>query len=304
MQRWLLLTVLLTATVAAQDRNASLTVDLVFLGRSMPQMTEALAMFLERGGMDNLELAQPGVDIKTDYKLSATFDGEWGKAFTEIRATLTDRDGKTVWTTRATPQDADWQKLGMREPMQGMILLIERLRPVLKLGESFGETGHEGKFARLMAERSSPPPDSERSALDPRLQALKRASGSATLAIYAPNAARLAELITSAGLAKAAGGGVDPEIHVAANMNEQRMLWDAARGFREFVRKSPPNADYALYAEYLGTDAVHFIVSDRAGEWVIVDFQNDHHPDFQSIAPKSPDDCARLVVKRLQAYLR
>ena len=53
-----------------------------------------------------------------------------------------------------------------------------------------------------------------------------------------------------------------------------------------------------------GAWAVHFVVCDREGEWVIVDFQNDHHGDFQSIDPKTPDDCGRLVAKRLQGYLR
>ena len=87
------------------------------------------------------------------------------------------------------------------------------------------------------------------------------------------------------------------------------MLWDMARAFREYVRQTPPTADYAVYAEYMidlkqgRAGAVHFAVCDRSGEWVIVDFQNDHHEDFQSIAPKSGDDCDRLLVKRLARRL-
>jgi hypothetical protein len=305
MKRWALTLIFLAATVAAQDKNSSVTVDLLLAGRNVPQVTEAFAMFLERGGMDNLELAKPGAPLQTDYKLFAEFLGEPTTGVTEIRATLTDRAGKTVWDTRATAADDDWKKAGVREPGAAMCLLTDRLRPVFKTEESCGEKGHEGKFARLMQERSGLPPDSERKAMSPRLEAFKGAGNSASLAVYAVNAPKLAELISAAGVAKASAAA-DPAIHVAPNMNEQKMLWDAARAFREYLRKNPPSSDYAVFADYIGdgAGAVHFIVADRTGQWVIVDFQNDHHSDFQAIAPKTPDDGARLVAKRLQGYLR
>ena len=92
-------------------------------------------------------------------------------------------------------------------------------------------------------------------------------------------------------------------------MDEQKVLWDTARAFRTFVRKNPPATEYALFADYgvfspspdrSKVSHVHFIVCDRAGGWVIVDFQNSHHRDFQEIDPKSPEDCSRLLVKRLK----
>ncbi len=73
---------------------------------------------------------------------------------------------------------------------------------------------------------------------------------------------------------------------------------------------SPHQADYALLADYRMRPAVgrawtvHFVIRDRDGEWVIVDYQNNHHDDFQSIDPKTTDDCGRLVAKRLVGYLR
>ena len=301
---WVFILVFLAGTLPAQDKNSSVTVDLRLAGRSIPQVTEGFAMFLERGGMDNLELARPDTPIQTDYKLSAEIAGQPGAGITEIRATLADRGGKSLWTTRATPADDDWKKIGVQEPMQAMVLLVGRLRPVLHLDDPLAENAHQGRFARLMQERSGLPPESERNAIPPRLETLKHAGSSVTLAVYASNSAKLAEFISGSGIAKATDAAVNPGIHVASNMNEQKMLWDAARAFREYLRKHPPAADYALYADYLGTNAVHFIVSDRSGEWVIVDFQNDHHPDFQAIAPKTPDDCARLVAKRLEVYLR
>ena len=51
MKRWTLTLIFLAATVTAQDKNSSVTVDLTLAGRSIPQMTEGFAMFLERGGM-------------------------------------------------------------------------------------------------------------------------------------------------------------------------------------------------------------------------------------------------------------
>ena len=46
------------------------------------------------------------------------------------------------------------------------------------------------------------------------------------------------------------------------------------------------------------------VVCDHNGEWVIVDFQNDHFPDFQAVELKSGDDCDRLVTKRLDRFLQ
>ncbi len=90
-------------------------------------------------------------------------------------------------------------------------------------------------------------------------------------------------------------------------MNEQKILWDMAHAFREHVQAHPPEADYALFADYLmmGKDtvgSVHFAVCDRKGQLVIVDYQNDHHDDFKAIKPKSAEDCDRLVLKRLEGY--
>jgi hypothetical protein len=96
-------------------------------------------------------------------------------------------------------------------------------------------------------------------------------------------------------------------------MNEQKVLWDMARGVREFVQAHRPDADYVLYAHYLmGKDAsgktavggVHFVICDREGRWVVVDFQNDHHGDFNAVNPKSREDCDQLVARRLKTYCR
>jgi hypothetical protein len=91
--------------------------------------------------------------------------------------------------------------------------------------------------------------------------------------------------------------------------NEMQVLWLFARNVREYVRENPADCDYVLFADYWFNPrgqvwAVHFVVCDRAGDWVIVDLQNSHHKDFQRLEPKTLADCDRLVLKRLEARSR
>jgi hypothetical protein len=124
-------------------------------------------------------------------------------------------------------------------------------------------------------------------------------------------AVQLAGMLNEQSILAGEVGQTAPSFQIRGNMDEQKVLWDTARAFREFVRKSPPPGEYTLFADYgvfssadrAKVNHVHFIVCDRAGDWVIVDFQNSHHRDFQQIDPKSPEDCNRLLVKRLKDYV-
>ena len=49
--------------------------------------------------------------------------------------------------------------------------------------------------------------------------------------------------------------------------------------------------------------AVHWILCDQRGDWVMVDFQNSHHGDFQELTPESVEDCLELVKVRLKKRL-
>ena len=126
----------------------------------------------------------------------------------------------------------------------------------------------------------------------------------------AASAGDLARMINDAGLCKAAPAKQSLLLRASLNdPNEMNKLLDMAREFRDYVKKNPPDTDYVLYADYIFTPnwefvMVHFVVCDRQGEWVIRDLQNSHHPDYQSINPKSKEDCNKLVVKRLASWLR
>jgi hypothetical protein len=126
-----------------------------------------------------------------------------------------------------------------------------------------------------------------------------------------PSATNIVRLLNQAGLCQAIQAGQPVLLKTSlADPNELKALWNLAREFRNFVRTNPPATDYTLYADYVfnpkNTEQgfVHFVVCDRKGEWVIVDMQNSHHPDYQSLGIISCDRCDQLLVKRLAGYLK
>ena len=125
------------------------------------------------------------------------------------------------------------------------------------------------------------------------------------------SAGNLAKLINESGLCRAVTAE-EPVLLKAslADPNEMKKLWDLASEFRDYAKQNPLDADYVLYPDYIFNPQnwewglVHFVVCDRNGDWVIVDMQNSHHPDYQSIKPISREGCDNLLVKRLEGYLR
>jgi hypothetical protein len=123
------------------------------------------------------------------------------------------------------------------------------------------------------------------------------------------SATRLSKLLNEAKLCQATVAKTGPVLEGEGWPNEMRVLWLFAHAAREYARQHPADSDYVLFADYWDsprktTWAVHFVVCDRAGDWVIVDLQNSHHPDFQRINPKTLADGDRLMLERLKTYLR
>jgi hypothetical protein len=126
-----------------------------------------------------------------------------------------------------------------------------------------------------------------------------------------PSATNVVRLINESGLCKAVQAEQPVILKSSqADPNELKTLWSLAREFRDYVRAHPPESDYALYADYVFNPQnaeqgfVHFVMCDRKGDWVIVDMQNSHHPDYQSVGVTSRARCDQLLVKRLEGYLR
>ena len=323
--------------------DGSLTILPVRLGgKPFDRVTEVVGLLLERQGLKNIELGTVPVPaaetdmesladavgafvkanpITTGYVLYAEFNGNPQTGLNDLRAVVVDQAGAVVWTERLTPADEAIKKLGRPDPMSLSVLLVERLSPQLGLNAETAKAAKPGKLAALLDERSGLPPQAEREALPERQQAMKQALPGATLLVYparvggnhasVASATNLVRLINGAGLCKAVQA--EQTIVLTASLadpNELKALWSLAREFRNFVRANPPAADYALYADYAFNPQnadqgfVHFIVCDRKGEWVIVDLQNSHHPDYQSIGVTSRALCDQLLVKRLQGYLQ
>jgi hypothetical protein len=277
----------------------------------MQQLAGALGEFVQKNSMT------------TEYALYAEFNGDRDRGLVELRALVVDQTGAVVWGDRQTPDDEGFRRLQPREPMTVAILLAQRLSPQLNLNEATRQAAQPGKMARLMEERSGMPPADERTPLPGRQAQMKATMPKATLVVFPPRvrtaasaagSVTVADLVTrtnAAGLCKAEPAQQDLALPAPpADPNEMKVLWDSARQFREYLRKNPANADYVLFADFAFDPLhwergfVHFVVCDRKGDWVIVDMQNSHHGDYQTIKPTSREACHQLVVKRLEGYLR
>jgi len=323
--------------------DASLTILPVRLaGKPWDRVTEVVGMLLEKQGLKNIELGKTpftptetnldnladavGSFVKTNsittaYALYAEYNGDHKTGLNELRAVIVDQTGAIAWTDRLTMQDEAMKKIGVRDPMTFSVLLVEQLGPQLGLNDETAKAAKPGKLAALLDQRSGLPPETERAALPARQQAMKQALPGATLLIYparvggnqtsVPSATNIVRLLNQAGLCKAVQSEETILLKASlADPNELKALWILAREFRDYVRAHPPTTDYALYADYVFNPQnadqgfVHLVVCDRKGEWVVVDMQNSHQPDYQSIGIISRERCDQLLVKRLEGCLK
>ena len=308
-------------------------------------IAKVVGFMLEQAGMGNLEPADTAfllpaeVDfdqagqhfgafvrdnpITTDYALYGEFlgrKGPDGPTFEEVRAVIVDKAGDCVWVDRQTPEDRDFKRLKPDCPMTCCVLLTERVRTQLGIPESARDDSGKGKFARMVADSSPGPGEAEWAAMEQRQAVMKEAGKRAKVAVLPvrlfndkvsmEDATYLTRLLNEANLCEAQALDAPLYVEIQRSRDEQKLLWDLARAFKDHVKQNPPEADYALLADYMmgapgkRAGAVHFVICDRHGEWVIVDFQNSHHDDFKSIDPRTIEDCGRLVAKRLEGYLR
>jgi hypothetical protein len=330
-------------TMKAKGPDTSLTILPVRLaGKPWDRVPEVVGVLLEQQGLRSIKLgttsftpaetnieslaAAVGAFVKTNpittgYVLYAEYNGDRQTGLNELRAVVVDQTGAVVWTDRQTPQDEAFKNMGERDPMTMSVLLVERLGPQLGLNEATAKAAKPGRLAAILDQRSGLPPENERAALTERQQAMKRALPGSTLLVYpariggnavsVPSATNVVRLLNEAGLCKAVPSEQPVLLKTSlADPNEMKALWNLAREFRDFVRAHPPATDYALYADYVFNPQnaeqgfVHFVVCDRKGEWVMVDLQNSHQPDYQSIGIISRERCDQLLVKRLAGYLK
>jgi hypothetical protein len=307
-------------------------------------MAELVGLMLERGGMTDVEIADkqftppqkadlPKVaeafgqyvqtqKLSNEYALYGQFIGTPGKGVDEILLAAVDRNGKVLLSERMDRGllvQLSGEKL---DPMLASYRLVCRLRGLWGLADPQRKDAPEGKMARLWAEKSGGPPKSEREAMQPRLAALKKSIKTSTIAVFPARvsaksdtqvARQLAKMLTAEGLGRAEIATADPNLTIQPSTNQVRIIWDTGRAFRDFLRKSPPMADYGLFVAYgIGrtpegkpvVGGVNIVLCNRQGEWVLLAGRNSHQPDFQQSNPQSADDCNRLVVEMLKSELQ
>ncbi|MBI1849146.1 MAG: hypothetical protein HYR85_02260 [Planctomycetes bacterium] len=313
------------------------------VGQPNTMVAEVLGLVLEGSGMNNLDAVDvafvPPADVtwdrlpasfgeflrksppKSDYALYAQYLGDPRTGPTEVRFVVTDSAGNVVLTDVQTPKDADFMETAQRDPdpMGCSVLVARRLFTQMGWKKSEGEPKEDGKFARRWAAKSGTPTEAERAAMAQRAKKLTSDLSHARIGVYATltgnttnaeSAARLANLIAERFGCQTVKLDDPVHIEIQPSSNEQKRLWDLARAFREQLRAQPAKTDYALLADMMidpaggPAHAVHFVVCEKSGEWVIVDFQNDQHEDFQRLSPRSLVDCEQLAVERLGRYVK
>jgi hypothetical protein len=329
------------AEMKSRGAEASLTIYPISLGgRPMKEAASALGMFLDRATMQSLAVASTrfqapeeagldalaatfaefvsGQELETEYAIYAEYLGHPRTGVEEVRAVVVDTGGNVVWTDSQKPGDGDFDRIGPENPMGCTMLLAERFRTTMGLPDPLREDAQEGPFARAQARAVGLPDEEEQAAMDARLEKLASGHGASSLVIYpvrvAGQASRadaesLAGRLEELGFASVLVAETSPELEVERSPNEQKILWSFARSASASVKAVPPEADYALFADYLTSPdgsqvgAVHLAVLDRSGEIVLVDFQNSHHEDFQAVSPASREDCGELAALRLNRRL-
>ena len=297
-----------------------------------------VATFLEQAGIEDLEVADTmfnppetddvnkiaeafgrqvgGKPIKTDYAVFTQFLGTPKTGVKGIRTIVVDKSGKVLLAESAGKAHFDKAPLRPKDPMTCCVFVSRRLQEFWKLEDPLRPNAPRGKMARFWQKDAGIPAKDELDAITKRLETLKKNIKTATCTVYPVRVGRqsdkqcavdLVAMLNEGGLCKAETSEIDPALKIAGHSNEQKVLWDTARAFRDFIKKNRPTTDYAVYADYglFGTKVhhVHVIVCDRSGDWVLIDMQNSHHANFQRIDPKSAADCNRLLLARLKGWL-
>ena len=297
-----------------------------------------VATFLEKAGLEDLEMADtmfnpPETDdvkkiaeafgkhvndmpIKTDYAVFTQFLGTPNKGVKAIRTIVVDKSGKVLLAESADQAQFDKAPVRPKDPMTCCVFVSRRLQEFWKLEDPLRPNAPEGKMARFWQQDAGIPAEDELDAITKRSETLKKNHETATCTVYPIRVGRksdkqcaldLVAMLNEGGLCKAEVSETDPALEIAAHTNEQRVLWDTARAFRDFIKQNRPTTDYAVYVDY-GLDGtnvhhVHAIICERSGDWILIDMQNSHHPMFERIDPKSAADCNRLLLARLKGWL-
>ncbi len=307
------------------------------------RIAEVIGMMLERADMkdvrlsdrdflpkqgDNIDQAATSFgrfvaeqNLATPYALYCEIHGERERGVDAIRTIVVDTKGNVVHAeeiqSEAFPQSGP---MVPKDPMSCCIFIVSRLRGPWNLADPLRSDAPKGKLQENWRKKSGVPNDEELQAIREREAKLRKHLAESSLEICpvhagqkpAPEATvRLAALLADAGFASVKAVEQGPDLKVEGSPNEQEVLWRTARAARTYFQKHAPASQYVLVADFGmgGTDegikvgGVHWFICDQRGDWVMVDYQNSHHGDFQQIEPDSVDDCLELVKIRVKKRL-
>jgi len=303
------------------------------------KLTETLGLMLEEKGFHNFEITQTNfqfpnamwkdrassfgkfvrkLNLKTEYAFCTEFTLHWENSFLRVFSVIVDTKGNIVWKDDQRAGNPEFDKFLPGTPEKCCDFVSKRLIPVFGLDRKVkGKLSADKKQTLRKMRMKQPPEQPECVAIEKRLQKMRELGHSARMTIFPArtdgkhmnraSASRLAKLINKAGLIQSKERKTGPLLEGQGWPNEQHVLWLFARAARDYIRHHAIDDDYILFADYWFAPghivwAVHFVICDRAGDWVIVDYQNNHHKDFKRINPKSLEDCDRLVLERLRHY--
>ena len=260
------------------------------------------------------------LELKTDYALCAGVIWHLEKSCLEVYTILVDAEGKVVWEDRQAHGDPEFDSNFPGTPRKCIALVRRRLTPVMGLDAlPMKELAPEKEKILRELRMKEPPKGAEFTAIENRLKTMKKAAASSRMLVYptrvdgdytVPGETQgLVSQINESKLIKAGESKVKPELEGQGWPNEMEVLWLYANTAKEYARQYPVDSDYVLFADYWRTPrgqvwAVHFVILDRNGDWVVVDMQNNHKDDFMQVNPQTLEGCNALVLKRLEGYLR
>jgi len=307
------------------------------------KVSEVMALMLEQKGMERIDVNSnpftPNVDqsfdeqarefadfvsqqsMETDYALYAAYLGSPDTGVDEVRGFMADGEGQIVWSEQQTKDDAEFKRSNPTNPMSCCVFLVDQLDEPLNLG-SGSESSSEGKWVKHWRTSSLAPSDDEIALMEAREEVLSQSVPDVTIHVYPVrvdqqekqwdprSAIELAALLNEKGMANATAVETPIEFTYEPDSNEQKVLWSAARTIRELVGEQQPKADYVLFAHFMLSPrdgkvrAVHMFLVEPDGDWVLTEFQNSHHPEFQAISPDSVSHCCDLVLVLLEEGMR
>lgn len=313
-------------------------------GEKYFDVVDTLGLLLEEKGYDNFVIAETKfrfpegkdkrkdrsrmfadfvkeMDLKTDYAMCTELTLNLEKSFQEVYTVIVDKSGDVVWERSWKRDDPEFENSFPGTPEKCYIFVCNRLAQALNLDELPEKELDADKKEALRKMRESDPPDkSQFAAMEKRREAMKKIGESAKVTVCPVRVngekaeqtltSHLYELLNEEKICQATVGGDFLDFETDGWPNEQKVLWQYAWAAKHFVEDNPPDTDYILFADYWqrpddkAIHAVHFVLCDRNGDWVIVDFQNSHQKAFKRTKPGNLEDCNTVVMKRLKDIIR